>query len=102
TRVDCAKLPANSGVFQTVTAPSDPCSVPEDAGMLAPFPSQEALAATPAPIPIEPTAETLWTEVATRLRGALNDTTYRTWFAEAGGVALTDDTFTIRVANDFT
>jgi chromosomal replication initiator protein len=52
--------------------------------------------------PIEPTAETLWTEVATRLRGALNDTTYRTWFAEAGGVALTDDTFTIRVANDFT
>jgi chromosomal replication initiator protein len=52
--------------------------------------------------PIEPTAETLWTEVATRLRGALNDTTYRTWFAEAEGVALTDDTFTIRVANDFT
>jgi chromosomal replication initiator protein len=52
--------------------------------------------------PIEPTAETLWTEVATRLRGALNDTTYRTWFAEAGGVALSDDTFTIRVANDFT
>ena len=52
--------------------------------------------------PIEPTAETLWTEVATRLRGALNDTTYRTWFAEADGVALSDDAFTISVANDFT
>src|SRR3954452_15221474 len=82
--------------------PSDPCSEPEDAGMLAPFPSQEALAATPVTPPTEPTAETLWTEVATRLRGALNDTTYRTWFAEAGGAALSDDTFTIRVANDFT
>jgi chromosomal replication initiator protein len=52
--------------------------------------------------PIEPTAETLWTEVATRLRGALNDTTYRTWFAEADGAALSDDAFTISVANDFT
>ena len=28
--------------------------------------------------PIEVTAESLWTEVAGRLRGALNDTTYRT------------------------
>ncbi len=50
----------------------------------------------------EPTADTLWAEVAERLRGALNDTTYRTWFADAGGVELTDDAFTISVPNDFT
>jgi chromosomal replication initiator protein len=51
---------------------------------------------------IELTAEGLWSEVASRLKGALNDTTYRTWFADAGGVELTDDTFVIGVPNDFT
>jgi chromosomal replication initiator protein len=50
----------------------------------------------------EPTADTLWTDVAERLRGALNDTTYRTWFADAQGAELTDDAFTISVPNDFT
>jgi chromosomal replication initiator protein len=50
----------------------------------------------------EPTADTLWTDVAERLRGALNDTTYRTWFADAEGAELTDDAFTISVPNDFT
>jgi chromosomal replication initiator protein len=52
--------------------------------------------------PIELTAETLWNEVASRLRGALNDTTYRTWFAEADGVDLSDDAFVMGVPNDFT
>ncbi|MDX6493542.1 MAG: chromosomal replication initiator protein, partial [Gaiellaceae bacterium] len=51
---------------------------------------------------IELTAETLWNEVASRLKGALNETTYRTWFAEAEGLELTDDTFSIAVPNDFT
>ena len=32
--------------------------------------------------PIELTAETLWNEVSGRLTGALNDSTYRTWFGE--------------------
>ena len=41
--------------------------------------------------PIELTAETLWNEVAGRLKGALNETTYRTWFAEAEGEDLSDD-----------
>ena len=48
--------------------------------------------------PIELTAESLWNEVAGRLKGALNETTYRTWFAEAkaadtlrDGRALADD-----------
>jgi chromosomal replication initiator protein len=51
---------------------------------------------------IELTAETLWNEVASRLKGALNETTYRTWFAEADGRELTDDTFVLAVPNDFT
>jgi chromosomal replication initiator protein len=51
---------------------------------------------------IELTAESLWAEVAGRLKGALNTTTYRTWFAGAGGVDLTDDAFVIRVPNGFT
>jgi chromosomal replication initiator protein len=51
---------------------------------------------------IELTAEGLWAEVAGRLKGALNDTTYRTWFADAGGIELTDDAFVIGVPNDFT
>ncbi len=51
---------------------------------------------------IELTAEGLWSEVAGRLRGALNDTTYRTWFGDAAGVELTDDAFVLAVPNDFT
>ena len=52
--------------------------------------------------PIELTAESLWNEVAGRLKGALNETTYRTWFAEAEGSELSDDTFILGVPNDFT
>jgi chromosomal replication initiator protein len=48
------------------------------------------------------TADTLWADVAERLRGTLNTTTYRTWFGGAGGAELSDDTFVIGVPNDFT
>jgi chromosomal replication initiator protein len=51
---------------------------------------------------IELTAESLWSEVAGRLRGALNDTTYGTWFGEAQGLELADDRFVLAVPNDFT
>ena len=51
---------------------------------------------------IELTAESLWAEVAGRLKGALNTTTYRTWFAGAAGADLTDDAFVISVPNGFT
>ncbi|TML58478.1 MAG: chromosomal replication initiator protein DnaA [Actinobacteria bacterium] len=51
---------------------------------------------------VELTAQSLWSEVAGRLKGALNDTTYRTWFADAEGIELTDDTLAISVPNDFT
>jgi chromosomal replication initiator protein len=51
---------------------------------------------------IELTAESLWSEVAGRLRGALNDTTYGTWFGEAAGLELSDKRFVLAVPNDFT
>src|SRR5438067_12558570 len=51
---------------------------------------------------IELTADGLWGEVSSRLRGALNETTYRTWFGEARGAELGDDEFVVGVPNDFT
>jgi chromosomal replication initiator protein len=50
----------------------------------------------------ELTAESLWHEVAGRLRGSLNETTYGTWFGEAHGAALEDAAFVLGVPNDFT
>ena len=51
---------------------------------------------------IELTAEDLWNDVSARLREALNDTTYSTWFGEVSGAELDGDTFAIAVPNDFT
>jgi chromosomal replication initiator protein len=51
---------------------------------------------------IELTAESLWHEVAGRLRGSLNETTYGTWFGEARGIALDDGRFVLGLPNDFT
>ena len=52
--------------------------------------------------PIELTAESLWTEVAGRLRG--RSTTRRTGrgSARSTGAELTDDAFVLAVPNDFT
>ncbi|HUI36520.1 MAG TPA: DnaA N-terminal domain-containing protein, partial [Gaiellaceae bacterium] len=51
---------------------------------------------------IELTAEGLWSEVSGRLRGALNETTYRTWFDHVEGLELNDNEFVLAVPNDFT
>ena len=51
---------------------------------------------------IELTAEGLWSEVSSRLRDALNETTYRTWFEHVEGAELTGDEFVLAVPNDFT
>ena len=48
------------------------------------------------------TAEDLWTAISDRLQGALNESTYRTWFAGAEGRELNDDAFVLTVPNDFT
>jgi chromosomal replication initiator protein len=50
----------------------------------------------------ELTAETLWTEVSGRLRGALNDTTFGTWFGDVSSFELTEEAFVLAVPNDFT
>ena len=50
----------------------------------------------------EPTAERLWDDVSGRLREALNETTYATWFGDATAGELSDDTFSLVVPNDFT
>ena len=49
----------------------------------------------------ELTAESLWSEVSTRLQGALSDTSYNIWFAEVQSVALSDDAFVLGVPTDF-
>jgi chromosomal replication initiator protein len=48
------------------------------------------------------TAESLWGDVAARLRGSLNEKTYRNWFNEVGAVDLDLDRFVLSVPNDFT
>jgi chromosomal replication initiator protein len=50
----------------------------------------------------ELTAETLWTEVSGRLKGALNETTFGTWFGDVSSRELTDEAFVLSVPNDFT
>jgi chromosomal replication initiator protein len=51
---------------------------------------------------IELSAEGVWNDVATRLREALNDTTYQTWFGQVSEAKIDDDAFVIAVPNDFT
>ncbi len=51
--------------------------------------------------PLEPSADTLWTEVSGHLQEALNESTFRTWFGEARGDSLDHDVFVIAAPNDF-
>jgi len=50
----------------------------------------------------ELTAESLWAEVAGRLKETLNTSTYDNWFAEAGGGHVNRESFVIYVPNDLT
>jgi chromosomal replication initiator protein len=52
--------------------------------------------------PIELTAESLWEDVSARLRGALNEKTYRNWFSDVAAAGVDGDTFVLAVPNDFT
>ena len=52
--------------------------------------------------PLELTAEDLWNEVADRLKEALNDTTYRTWFDQVAGGKVSAEAVVLTVPNDFT
>ena len=46
--------------------------------------------------------DTLWTEVSARLQDTLNESAYRTWFAQARADLQDGDAFTLAVPNDFT
>jgi chromosomal replication initiator protein len=50
----------------------------------------------------ELTAEAVWNEVSGRLREALNENTFSTWFAQVGAAEITDDELVLAVPNDFT
>jgi chromosomal replication initiator protein len=50
----------------------------------------------------ESSADALWVEISSRLRDALNDSTYTTWFADAEPGSLDEEAFVLLVPNDFT
>src|SRR5919106_1208634 len=50
----------------------------------------------------ELSADGLWADISARLREALNDGTFHTWFSEAEAEDLDDETFVVKVPNDFT
>ena len=52
--------------------------------------------------PVELSAESLWTEVTTRLRDALNESTFTTWFTDTEPIELSGERFVLAVPNDFT
>jgi chromosomal replication initiator protein len=52
--------------------------------------------------PNELTAESLWSEVSARLREALNDTTFQTWFGQVEPAEVSGDTLVLAVPNGFT
>jgi chromosomal replication initiator protein len=52
--------------------------------------------------PIELTAEGVWNEISGRLREALNENTFSTWFAEVDVTEITDTELVLSVPNDFT
>jgi chromosomal replication initiator protein len=50
----------------------------------------------------ELTAETLWSDLSARLRGTLNEKTFRNWFGEVAAVSLDDHSFVLAVPTDLT
>ena len=48
------------------------------------------------------TSDALWSEVTSRLKSALNDSAYRTWFGEARAVAISNGELVVAVPNNFT
>jgi chromosomal replication initiator protein len=52
--------------------------------------------------PIELTADGVWNEISGRLREALNENTFSTWFSQVGASSITDDELVLTVPNNFT
>src|SRR6266542_4706778 len=91
-------MPANPLVFAHCYRP---LRCRGDTVMLAPLPLTKETVGVVARQQ-ELTAESLWTEVSGRLRGALNDTTFGTWFSDVSSHELTEEAFVLSVPNDFT
>ena len=67
----------------------------------APLPTDRGARPRSVEEPFEPTADSLWSEVAGRLRGALNESTFRTWFGEVRA-SEERDALVLTVPNNFT
>ena len=52
--------------------------------------------------PIELTADGVWNEISGRLREALNENTFSTWFSQVEATSITDDELVLTVPNNFT
>jgi chromosomal replication initiator protein len=52
--------------------------------------------------PIELTAEGVWNEISGRLREAMSETTFATWFDQVGVIEVNDRELVLGVPNDFT
>jgi chromosomal replication initiator protein len=100
--VEPGEIPANHGFLRTAHSTGTAVVGPLTRCYARPSLSSSEEPGRRVEQPIELTAETLWTEVAGRLKGALNDSTFRTWFGEVEGMEVTDDTFVLAVPNDFT
>ena len=79
------EIPANRAFFANRHPPEGPIVGRQTRCYARPSLSSRRSWAPRVEQPIELTAETLWTEVSGRLKGALNDSTYRTWFGEVEG-----------------
>ena len=100
TDVGGEKVPANRHIFlcvATVEQPPDRCYARHPVTNLR---SVDNLTPDHSDAVLNP--DGLWSEVASRLKGALNEGTYRSWFGEARGLEVTDDALVVAVPNDFT
>jgi chromosomal replication initiator protein len=96
------KLPANGPLFRQQKSPKK--GVEYRAGHCYARPSFVRAKERPGGVekPIELTAEGVWNEISGRLREALNENTFSTWFAHVDAARITDDEFVLTVPNNFT
>src|SRR5438477_11562143 len=83
-------------------SPEGPLSAGADVAMLALLFGRARERPARVEKPIELTAEGVWNEISVRLREALNENTFSTWFAEVDAVEITDAECGLTIANHVT
>ena len=83
TCVEEEEIPANRRFFGRLAAASGRLRPPVRTLLCSPSPRPAERSLRRVEHNIEPTAERLWDDVSGRLREALNETTYATWFGDA-------------------